>query len=288
MKIDAHHHFWTYNADEFGWLGGPMDALRRDFGPADLKPTLDASGIDSVVSVESRQKEIETEALLAYADAHAWIAGVVGYVTLERDDVTAAFERFISRPKFRGVRKVVQGMPVGALLDGAFNRGVSKLAPLNLVYDLLIFARQLQEAAEFVDRHPQQVFVLDHVAKPDIAGGGFDAWSNDLQDLARRENVYCKISGMATEADWAAWTPGGLRPYFDVALQAFGPRRLMFGSDWPVCLVATSYPRWVNTVADWTATLSVSEQASIWGGTAIEAYGLFKQPSSSNVVETIR
>lgn len=274
MRIDAHHHFWNYNDADYGWLDGPMAALKRNFGPPELKPLIDAAGIDAVVSVEARQNEIETAFLLNYASQNDWIAGVVGYVPLESSLVKASLERFTQNRHFRGVRKVVQGAPEGTLLADDFNRGVGHLKHFDLTYDILIFARQLPEAVEFVDRHPQQKFVLDHIAKPQIADGGYMPWADDIRRLAERPNVYCKISGMVTEADWQSWSSVNLRPYFEATLSAFGVNRLMFGSDWPVCQVASDYGRWVDTVKEWTADLSPTEQERFWSGTAIEAYGL--------------
>lgn len=274
MRIDAHHHFWNHNDAEYGWLNGPMDALKRDFGPADLKPLIDAAGIDAVVSVEARQNEVETAFLLNYACQHDWVCGVVGYVPLESPDVRHSLERFGQSRHFRGVRKVLQGQPEGSMRGEDFNRGVGHLRHFGLTYDVLIYAKQLPEAVELVDRHPNQIFVLDHLAKPEIENGGYEPWAGDMRRLAERPNVYCKVSGMATEADWQSWSETTLKPYFDAALDAFGPRRLMYGSDWPVCLVASEYGRWADVVKGWTADLSEAEQARIWGGTAIEAYGL--------------
>ena len=274
MRIDSHHHFWNYDPAQYGWLSGPMAALERDFVPTDLKPLLDAAGINAVVSVEARQNEFETSYLLNFASQHDWIAGVVGYVQLESDQIGTSLERFTQSRHFRGVRKVVQGAPEGTLLRDDFNRGVGHLKHFGLAYDILIFARQIPEAVEFVDRHPQQIFVLDHLAKPRIEDGGYEPWAGDIRRLAERPNVYCKVSGMATEADWGSWTPQILRPYFDCVLDCFGPKRLMFGSDWPVCLVAAEYGRWVETVDSFVGELGDAERARVWGETAIEAYGL--------------
>ena len=169
---------------------------------------------------------------------------------------------------------MVQGEPTG-FLDGAeFNRGIAALRGTGLVYDVLIFARQLTEATRFVDRHPQQLFVLDHIAKPEIAAGEIAQWSKDIRELARRENVVCKVSGMVTEADWPQWSPASLKPYFDTVLEAFGPARLMAGSDWPVLTVACTYPRWWQTIAEWIAPLSATEREEIESGTAIRTYKL--------------
>ena len=274
MRIDSHHHFWNYTPAEYGWLGGPMAGLQRDFGPEDLKPLIDANGIDAVISVEARQSVNETAFLLIHACQNPWIAGVIGYVQLEATDLRASLERFGQSRHFRGVRKVLQGQPEGSMRGDDFNRGVAHLRHFGLTYDILIYARQLPEAVELVDRHPNQIFVLDHLAKPSIEDGGYMPWADDIRRMAERPNVYCKLSGLVTEADWQSWTPALLQPYFDTALDAFGPRRLMFGSDWPVCTVASDYGRWVDVVKAWTAPLGDAERARLWGGTAVEAYAL--------------
>ena len=274
MRIDAHHHFWNYNADEYAWLDGPMESLKRDFTPTDLKPLLDAAGINAVVSIEARQTEIETAYLLNHASQNDWIAGVVGYIPLESPTVRVSLERFTQNRHFRGVRKVLQGQPEGCMRGDDFNRGIAHLKHFNIAYDILIFAKQIPEAVELVDRHPQQIFVLDHLAKPRIEDGGYEPWAGDIRRLAERPNVYCKISGMVTEADWKTWSPSTLQPYFDATIDTFGPNRLMFGSDWPVATVASEYSRWVDTVKTWTAALSETEQERLWAGTAIEAYRL--------------
>lgn len=275
MTIDAHHHFWRYTPEEYGWIDDAMRAIRRDFLPEHLAAELAVARVDGAISVQARQSLAETEWLLEMAARHDFLRGVVGWVELVSPSVGAQLERLAAQPKFRAVRHVVQGEPDDRfLLRDDFNRGIRELRRFNLVYDLLIFARHLPVALDFVDRHPGQVFVLDHLAKPRIRDGAIEPWRTHLRELARRPHVYCKISGMVTEADYATWTETQLRPYFEAALEAFGPRRLMFGSDWPVCLVACGYARWRETVSAWTADLSADEQARILGGTALEAYRL--------------
>ena len=275
MVIDAHHHFWNYSDKEYGWISDEMKVLRRDCGPDDLRREIAAAGVDGVVSVQARQTVDETRWLLELAAANDFIRGVVGWVPLVSPDVGRDLERFAAQRKFKAVRHVLQDEPDDDYaLRGDFNRGVGELKRFNLRYDILIFERHLPQAIKLVDRHPEQVFVLDHVAKPRIRAGEIGAWRENMKEIARRGNVYCKVSGMVTEADWKGWTPAQLRPYFDAALDAFGPRRLMFGSDWPVCLLACDYGRWVKTVREFAAGLSKAEQARLFGGTAIEAYGL--------------
>jgi len=275
MVIDAHHHFWSYDPAQYGWIDERMRVLRRDFLPGDLKGDIDAGGVDGVVSVQARQTVEETRWLLELASANEFIRGVVGWVPLASEPVEEELGRFAGERKLKAVRHVVQDEPdENFILREDFNEGVRKLAKYGFVYDILIYERHLPQAIEFVDRHPGQVFVLDHVAKPRIKDAAISPWRENIRELAKRPNVYCKISGMATEADWATWTAAQLRPYVAVVLEAFGPRRVMFGSDWPVCLVATTYLRWVEVVREFIATLSAAEQDRIMGGTAVEAYKL--------------
>ena len=275
MTIDAHHHFWTYDPVEYGWIDDSMQAIRRNFLPEQLRVEIAAAGVDGVVSVQARQSLGETEWLLELAAQHDFIQGVVGWVELISPGVGADLERLAANRKLKSVRHVVQGeADENFILRGDFNRGIRELKKLSLAYDILIFERHLPQTIRFVDTHPGQVFVLDHLAKPRIKVGGFEPWSRNLRELAQRPQVYCKISGLVTEADYAAWTEAQLRPYFDAALDAFGPRRLMFGSDWPVCLVACGYARWHQLVSGWVAKLSPDEQARVLGGTATEAYKL--------------
>ena len=275
MRIDAHHHFWHYTTKEYGWIDDEMAMLRRDFLPVDLEREIARAGIDGVVSVQARQTLEETEWLLGLAAKHAFIKGVVGWVPLADPNVGTVLEQLAQNPKLKGVRHVVQGEPDDQFILGAdFNRGVSMLAKFGLVYDILIFPKQLQPSIQFVDRHPEQVFVLDHIAKPQIKAGIMEPWAAQIRELAKRPNVYCKVSGMVTEADYKRWTEDQLKACFDVVLDAFGPRRLMFGSDWPVCLAACDYARWHKLVSGWIAKLSTDEQTRVLGGTAVEAYGL--------------
>ena len=211
--------------------------------------------------------------MLAFARDNDFIKAVVGWVPLISPKVTAELEKFAGDPKLRAVRHVLQGEPDDFyMLREDFNAGLRALRPFGLVYDILIFERHLPQTATLVDRHPSQVFVLDHVAKPQIKEGSFEPWNTNIRELAKRENVYCKISGMVTEAAWTEWTEEQLQPYVETVLEAFGPARLMFGSDWPVCLLATGYGQWLQTVQCLTATLSAPEQAQLFGGTALAAY----------------
>jgi L-fuconolactonase len=252
-----------------------MSVLRRDFGPSDLRVEVKAAGVDRVVSVQARQTVDETRWLLELAAKYDFIRGVVGWVPLIEPDVSAHLARFASSAKLKAVRHVLQDEPDdGYMLRDDFNRGIAALREFSLRYDILIFERHLPNATRFVDRHPNQTFILDHVAKPRIRENILSPWRENLRELARRPNVYCKLSGMPTEADWRRWTVEQLRPYAEATLEAFGPRRVMFGSDWPVCLLATAYTRWVDVVREFIANLSIAEQARVMSETAVEAYGL--------------
>lgn len=275
MRIDAHHHFWHYSPQEYGWINDEMSALRRDFLPPDLQREIAMTGLDGVVSVQARQTLQETDDLLDWAERYDFIRGVVGWVPLISPAARADIEKVAARPALKGVRHVLQDEPDERyILRDDFNRGVALLKDFSLVYDILIFERHLPQTLQFVDRHPDQVFVLDHIAKPRIKDGYLSPWQTYIVQLAHRPNVYCKVSGMVTEADHSNWTEQELLPYFDTVFSAFGPKRLMFGSDWPVCLLAADYERWFRVVESYVSALSQTEQERFWSGTAIEAYRL--------------
>ena len=280
MIIDAHHHFWRYDPVEYDWISEPMRVLRRDFLPADLCAEIAATGVGGVISVQARQMLGETRALLAHAQAHDFIRAVVGWVPLVDPAVRDALAEFTQDPNFRACRHVLQDEPDDHyMLRQDFNRGMRALTEAGLAYDILVFERQLPQCLQLVDRHPHQVFVLDHIGKPRIRDASFVAWQAAIRELARRANVYCKISGLVTEADWRRWSAADLAPYLDAVLDAFGPRRLMYGSDWPVCLLGASYARWFDLVAGFAARLSADERDRVLGGTAVDAYQL--QPRRS-------
>jgi L-fuconolactonase len=253
-----------------------MAVLRDDFLSPQLGEVAVASGVDGFVTVQARQTLEETDALLAIAEQERLIRAVVGWVPLVDPDVAGVLDRYSDQTRLRGVRHVVQDEPDDRfLLRDDFNRGVSLLQARGLVYDILIFSRQLPAAIEFVDLHPSQPFVLDHIAKPTIKASVFDTeWETRIRDLARRQNVTCKFSGVATEVRDASWSIDDIRPYWEVVLEAFTPSRLMFGSDWPVCLLRTGHRQWLDTVRELASDLTADEQAAIFSGTATEAYGL--------------
>ncbi len=282
-KIDSHHHFWRYDPLEYGWIDETKAILQRDYLYEDLAREMQASDVVGVVSVQARQSLLETDALLEIArqnrgvlGVNSGVLGVVGWVPLASPAVADDLDRYADETMLKGVRHVVQDEPDDAFILGAqFNRGVAKLESRGLVYDILIYARQLAPSIEFVDRHPQQMFVLDHIAKPTIQANQFDdSWEEHLRELARRDNVSCKFSGVATEVRDSDWSIESIRRYWDVALESFGPDRLMYGSDWPVCLMRTHYTRWVDVVAELVRELSFDEQANFWRENATRIYRL--------------
>ena len=269
IRIDSHQHFWKYDPAEYGWIDDSMAALRRDFLPEHLEPLLAARGFHGSIAVQARQTLEETEWLCDLADRNPFIRGVVGWVDLQADDVREQLERLSLRKRLVGIRHIVQGEPDERfLLRPRFCRGIALLAEFSLTYDILVYPRHLPVAAAFVERFPAQRFVLDHVAKPEIKKGELTGWEADLRRLAAFPNVFCKLSGLVTEADWQRWTPQALRPYLDVAYHAFGPERLMIGSDWPVCTVAADYARTMGVVQDYLEGRPADERAAILGGNA--------------------
>lgn len=275
MRIDAHQHFWRYSPAEYGWIGDELAALRRDFLPQDLAPLLERHGFDGCIAVQARQSLEESRWLLELCDAHPWILGVVGWVDLRSPALADELDLFADHPRFVGVRHIAQDEPDDEfLLRADFCRGVALLEPYDLAYDVLVYPRQLRAAIGLVERFPQQTFVLDHLAKPPVREGATEPWATQLRELAALPNVSCKLSGLVTEADWVRWTPRALARYLDVALEAFGVERVMFGSDWPVCLVASSWARWLETIEAWLGLLSPDERAAVLGGNAARIYRL--------------
>jgi len=275
MRIDSHQHFWHYSAAEYPWIGSGMERLAADQLPADLERVARPEGMSGSVAVQARQSLQDRRWLLDLAAAHPFIKGVVGWVDLQSPEVDRHLEELSARPRFVGVRHVVQDEPdPGFLLREAFGAGLRRLARHSLTYDLLLYPQQLPAAVTLVGRFPEQPFVLDHLAKPRIKAGEVEPWGRDLAALARHENVTCKLSGLVTEAAWRGWRRADFTPYLEFALETFGPSRLMFGSDWPVCQVAAEYADVVGIVADFLSRLSADEQQGIWGANAIRFYHL--------------
>jgi L-fuconolactonase len=275
MRIDAHQHFWRYSPAEYPWISPEMQRLATDYLPPALEAVAAPVGIDGSVAVQARQTVEESRWLLELAAANPFIRGVVGWVDLRAPRVGEQLAVLAADPKFVGVRHVVQDEPdLRFLLGEAFVRGLRQLHAFGLTYDLLLFPPQLPAAVELVAAMPEQPFVLDHLAKPRIKEKTLDPWRRDIEALARHGHVCCKLSGLVTEAAWRGWTRADFTPYLDVVIAAFGPERLLFGSDWPVCLLAGEYAEVVEIVREHCGRLSVGEQAAIWGGTAARVYGL--------------
>ncbi len=274
MKLDAHQHFWRYSAEEYPWI--PVgSALQRDWLPADLEALQRPLGFDGSIAVQARQSVEESCWLLQLADADPRIHGVVGWVDLRDEAVDDVLVELASHRRFVGVRHVVQDEPDDRfLVRSEFVRGLRKLAAHRLTYDLLIYPHQLPAAIELVRLLPEQPFVLDHLAKPRIKAGELSPWREQIRELAQSPNVWCKVSGVVTEADWQAWKPSDFAPYFEVALEAFGPGRLMFGSDWPVCQLAADYSAVHELALSTWNGLSADELAAVWGGNCARFYGL--------------
>ena len=279
--IDSHQHFWRYSPVGYPWIAAGMERIARDFLPADLTAVARPLGITGSVAVQARQSLEESRWLLELADADPFVKGVVGWVDLRSDRVAEELAPLADHERFVGVRHVVQDEPDPRFLVGeAFVRGLRALAPFGLTYDLLVYPHQLPAAVELAGLLPEQPFVLDHIAKPRMkleraaAADAFASWRRDIVALARHDHVCCKVSGMVTEADWKAWKPADFTPFLDVVLEAFGPERLMFGSDWPVCLVAADYERIAAIPREYFSRLSAAERAAIQGGTAARFYGL--------------
>ncbi len=272
MKIDSHQHFWSYDAARYPWIpaGSP---LQRDWLPEDLARLQRPLGFDGSIAVQARQSLEESRWLLALADADPRIKGVVGWVDLRSERVEDELAEFATHPRFVGVRHVVQEEPDDEfMLRPEFMRGIGKLRQHGLTYDLLVFPKQLPAAIGLVKRFPEQPFVLDHIAKPFIKAGTLSPWREQVRELATFPNVCCKVSGMVTEADHRAWSPADLSPYVDVVAEAFGEDRLMFGSDWPVCLLAASYEQTFAAVRDHAAWASPSAKEKFLGGNAVRFY----------------
>ena len=275
MRIDAHQHFWKYSAAEYGWIDDRMAVLQRDFLPRDLQPLLAENGFDGSIAVQARQSLEETRWLLELAEQNDFIRGVVGWVDLCSPNVADELAKLAGHRKLVGVRHLVQGEPDDEfMLRPEFRRGIAMLRDFGLAYDLLLFPKHLNVAVKLVDEFPEQRFILDHIAKPLIADGVLEPWARDIQALASCENVWCKVSGMVTEARWQQWQPADFRPYLDVVFEAFGPARLMIGSDWPVCTVSAAYGDTMALVKDFIAALEPAVREGILGGNCAQAYGL--------------
>jgi L-fuconolactonase len=274
-RIDSHQHFWQFDPVRDSWINEDMAVIQKDFLPEHLKPVLERNGFAGSVVVQSDQSEAENEFQLKNAAKHDFIKGVVGWTDLRSSSVEERLNHYAQFEKMKGFRHVLQGEKDRAfMLQPSFMNGISLLKKYNFTYDILIFPDQLQHSLELVKAFPTQPFVIDHIAKPYIKDKNISEWQKDIKAIAEQENVYCKISGMVTEADWTQWKKEDLTPYMDVVVEAFGTNRIMYGSDWPVCLVAGPYEKIAGLVKDYFAAFSATEQELFFGGNAIKFYNL--------------
>ncbi|WP_297802513.1 amidohydrolase family protein [uncultured Polaribacter sp.] len=275
MVIDSHQHFWKYEPVKHDWIDDDMSVIRRDFSPSDLAKVYQENSIDGCVAVQADQTLEETDFLIDLASNNNFIKGIVGWADLRAENIEDVLEKYSTSKIVKGFRHVVQGEPDhNFLLRPNFSRGIALLEKYNFTYDILVFPHQLGSVLEFVKKFPNQKFVIDHIAKPYIKDGYFDGWATMMTAIGKYENVSCKMSGMVTEAEYNSWTPEQIHPYMNTALEAFGSKRILFGSDWPVCLVAGNYSKIKKLTTNFISQLSQIEQNSIMGNNAIEFYNL--------------
>lgn len=275
MRIDAHQHFWYYSPVKHSWITDQMSAIKRNFLPVDLEIELKSHAIDGCIAVQADQSEDETHFLIDQAEQHPFIKGVVGWVDLRSENIEDRLAYYKQFPSIKGFRHVVQDEPdVNFMLGRSFQNGIKKLQEFGYTYDILIFPTQLEAALKTVEQFPNQKFVIDHIAKPNIKEGHIDEWRHGIKAIAKHENVMCKLSGMVTEADWLNWRQGDFVPYLDTVMSCFGVDRVMYGSDWPVSLIEWSYCEVKGIIDMYTENFSESEKNKIFGGNAIRFYGL--------------
>lgn len=275
IHIDAHQHFWYFDSKKHDWIDDSMSVIKKDFLPENLKPILAKNGMDGCIAVQADQTEAESEFLLALAEEYDFIKGVVGWVDLQATNLEERLEYFSQFEKLKGFRHVVQAEPdPNFMLQKAFQYGIGCLERYKFTYDILIFPTQLAAALETVKNFPRQKFVIDHIAKPYIKKGELGEWADYMNSLGEHHNVWCKVSGMVTEADWINWTQADFTPYLDVIFGAFSSDRIMFGSDWPVCLLGGNYKMVKNIVEKYTQRYSAKQQALIWGKNALDFYNI--------------
>lgn len=275
MVFDAHQHFWKYSPSRHSWIDDSMAVIKRDFLPPDLQKVYEANDVDGCIAVQADQTEDETIFLLELADQYDFIKGVVGWTDLRSENVADRLAHFSRYKKMSGFRHIVQSEPdINFMLQDDFQRGISLLAQFGFTYDILIFPTQLEAALKLVQNFPEQKFVIDHIAKPYIKSGKVDEWGYFMQQIAENPNTWCKVSGIVTEADWQNWTYEQIEPFLDVVLQAFGPGRLLYGSDWPVCLLAASYRQVKNMAEKFAERFTETEKKQFFAQNTIEFYGL--------------
>ena len=274
MRIDAHQHFWKYDPAIDSWIDDSMAIIRNDFLPKDLKPILQNNNIDGCIAIQADQSEEETHFLLNLAKENSFIKGVVGWVDLCSEDVEGRLEYFSQFEKFCGVRHIVQAEPKGFLLNKEFQKGIKLLKKFKLTYDVLVYHNQLEEVVELVQMFPKQKFVLDHIGKPSIKTNEIKEWEVQIKELAKFPNVYCKVSGMVTESNWLNWKQKDFKPYLDVVFEAFGSNRIMYGSDWPVCLLSVNYKEQLSILEDYIIEFLPEDKAKIMGKNSILVYNI--------------
>lgn len=275
MVIDAHNHFWKYDAQQYAWISEKLVTLKSDFYPEHLKPTLDKHGISGCVAVQARHNEFDTTFLLEQAEINPFIYGVVGWLDLTAPDIAQSLDWYVRYPKLVGIRHLIPDEnDEKFMLRQDFKRGVALLKEYDLAYDLLLTEKHLPHALTFMEGFPEQKMVLDHIAKPLIKEKKIEPWATYIRALAQNENLYCKLSGIVTEADWLNWQVTDIYPYLDVVFEAFGPSRLMYGSDWPVCLLASNYDRVFELITGYISQLEIQDQKKVMGLNAIQCYNL--------------
>jgi L-fuconolactonase len=274
VKLDSHQHFWNYNPIRDNWITEEMEVIRHDFLPSDLEPLLDANGIQGCVAVQADQSEAETDFLLGLASEHDFIQGLVGWLDLCAERIHERLDYYSQFPKLKGFRHILQAEAPEFILRPEFQRGIAALRPYGFTYDILIYPKHLPHSLKLVQAHPDQLFVIDHLAKPDIKNGHFEDWEAGLKAIAAHDNVYCKLSGMVTEADLKNWRKEDIFPYMNKAFEAFGAERLMFGSDWPVCKLAGEYGVVCDLVDEYLSQMSIPEQEMVWENNAKHFYNL--------------
>jgi len=274
MKIDTHQHFWKFDPVRYSWINDTMQVLRKDFLPDDLNPDLKRNAIDGCIAVQADQSEKETQFLLDLATEYNFIKGVVGWLDLRDKNVGDKLDFYSQNNLLKGLRHIVQSELDDFMIQENFQRGIGILGKYNLTYDILIYPNQMNATFQLISKYPDQLFVIDHLAKPSIKKQLISTWENEIKKLALWPNVSCKLSGLVTEADWNNWKMSDFRPYLDVVVEAFGINRVMFGSDWPVCLLAASYSQVFNVVADYFENFTVEEKEKVFGTNAIKFYNI--------------
>ena len=276
MRLDAHQHFWEYDAQRDSWIDDSMSVLKSDYLPEQIEPLLKEKELEGCIAVQANQSEKETEFLLALAEAYSFIKAVVGWVDLCSENIEKRLEYYAQNPYLKGIRHIVQAEPENFVLKPEFQRGIGFLSQFNLVYDLLVYPSQLESGIELVSQFPDQKFVLDHCAKPQIKIQEIKKWTRDIRRIAEEENVFCKVSGLVTEADFKNWKPSDFLPYLEVVFDAFGEDRVLYGSDWPVCLLAASYEKVYQLTDDYTIEHSADARRKFFGDNAARIYNIKK------------